>query len=40
MPEDRGYPAGRKQSSVEVVNPMPEKKTSTKRRGVRRPTKG
>lgn len=38
MPKDTGYPAGRRQSSDVVINPVPRSKTSTKRRGVRRPT--
>ena len=35
MPEGKGYPAGRKQKSDVVVNPMPKKKTSVARKGKR-----
>ena len=36
MPEDKGYPSGRKQSAVIKEVPMARKKTSMKRRGVRK----
>ena len=36
MPEGKGYPRGRKQSSTTVVNPAPSKKTSVKRKGKRK----
>lgn len=36
MPKDKGYPAGRKQSSTTVENPVSKSKTNTKRRGVRK----
>ncbi len=35
MPKGKGYPAGRRQSSVTVVNPAAAKKTSVKRKGKR-----
>ncbi len=35
MPEDKGYPKGRRQSSTTVVNPVPVKRTSVKRKGKR-----
>ena len=36
MPKDKGYPKGRVQSSVVVVNPMPKSKISAKRKGIRK----
>ena len=36
MPDKSGYPKGRKQSSTTVVNPMPKKRTSIKRKGKRK----
>ena len=36
MPKDKGYPKGRRQSSVVVEVPKAESKTSVKRKGVRK----
>ena len=36
MPKDKGYPKGRVQSSVLVVNPKPKDRTNVKRKGIRK----
>jgi len=36
MPKDKGYEKGKLKSSTMVMNPKPAKKTSVKRKGVKK----